>query len=93
MTAQDIRFETWSIKWFTQFEQVAYKAIFERGMVDVDFNKQHWNLHLKNLLALQNNICRLLVHKDQVIGFYILGHDARLTGDSKGKQCCFYTDK
>ena len=72
MTAQDIRFETWSIKWFTQFEQVAYKAIFERGMVDVDFNKQHWNLHLKNLLALQNNICRLLVHKDQIVGFYIL---------------------
>jgi len=72
MDTKNIKFEDWSIKWFGQFEQVAYKAIFERGMVDVDFNKQHWNLHLKNIVALQHNVVRLLLDKDQIVGFYIL---------------------
>ena len=68
----DVRFENWSIKWFAKFEKTAYKAIFERGLVDVDFNKTNWNIHLKNLVSTNNNITRLLVHKDEVIGFYIL---------------------
>lgn len=68
----DYRFEHWSIKHFTKFEDIAYKAIFERGMVDVDFNKQHWNIHLKNLVSLGSNIVRLLYKGDDLVGFYIL---------------------
>ena len=68
----DYRFENWSIKHFTKFEEIAYKAIFERGMVDVDFNKQHWNIHLKNLVSLGSNIVGLLYKGDDLVGFYIL---------------------
>ena len=69
---EDYRFENWSIKHFTKFEEIAYKAIFERGMVDVDFDKQHWNIHLKNLVSLSSNIVRLLYKGDDLVGFYIL---------------------
>ena len=57
---------------FAEFEQLAYKAVFERGFVDVDFNKQHWNIHLKNLLSYHNNIVRMAFDKGEVVGFYIL---------------------
>lgn len=68
----EYRFENWSLQHFTKFEDIAYRAIFERGMVDVDFNKQHWNIHLKNLVSLSSNIVRLLYKGDELVGFYIL---------------------
>jgi len=57
---------------FTEFESLAYRAIFERGYVDIDFNKQHWNLNLKNLVSLNSNIIRLVYIQDQMVGFYII---------------------
>jgi hypothetical protein len=57
---------------FAQFEKLAYHAIFERGLVDIDFNKQHWNLNLKNLLSLNSNLVRTVYIKDEMVGFYII---------------------
>ena len=57
---------------FTEFQSLAYRAIFERGFVDIDFNKQHWNLHLKNMVSLNSNIIRLVYIQDQMVGFYII---------------------
>lgn len=57
---------------FAEFEKLAYKAVFERGYVDVDFNKQHWNIHLKNLLSYHNNIIRMAFDNNEIVGFYIL---------------------
>jgi len=57
---------------FVEFESLAYRAIFERGYVDIDFNKQHWNLNLKNLVSLNSNIIRLVYIQDQMVGFYII---------------------
>jgi len=67
-----LQYKNWSIKFFQEFEALAYKAIFERGYVDVDFNKQHWNIHLKNLLSLNTNVVRLLFDGEVLVGFYIL---------------------
>ena len=67
-----IKIKSFEQKDFAEFEKLAYKAIFERGYVDVDFNKQHWNIHLKNLLSYHNNIIRLVFDQHEMVGFYIL---------------------
>ena len=69
---QQVRYEDFNIRHFAEFERLAYRAVFERGMVDVDFNKQHWNLHLKNLVSLNSNVIRLLFMGKELVGFYIL---------------------
>ena len=66
------RYIDYTPRHFKDFEVLAYKAIFERGFVDVDFNKQHWNIHLKNLVSLSNNVIRLLYDADTLVGFYII---------------------
>jgi hypothetical protein len=69
---QGVRYLDFNTRHFAEFEQLAYRAIFERGFVDVDFNKQHWNQHIKNLVSLNSNIVRLLFANDTMIGFYII---------------------
>jgi len=68
----NVVFKDFTIRDFTEFESLAYRAIFERGYVDIDFNKQHWNLNLKNLVSLNSNIIRLVYIQDQMVGFYII---------------------
>jgi len=68
----NLRFVDYTDRHFVNFERLAYRAIFERGFVDVDFNKQHWNIHLKNLVSLSSNVIRLLFDGDDMIGFYII---------------------
>jgi hypothetical protein len=60
------------IKDFIEFNDLAYKAIFERGFVDVEFNKQNWNTHIKRLVVLNGNIVRCLFDDNHMVGFYIL---------------------
>ncbi len=69
---QSIRYMDWNNKYFTEFEKLAYKAVFERGFVDMDFERPHWQTHLKNLVSVNSNIVRLLFDKEHMIGFYIL---------------------
>ena len=59
------------IKDFEQFNQLAYKAVFERGFVDTEFNKQNWNTHMKRLVVLNSNVVRCVFDKADMIGFYI----------------------
>lgn len=61
-----------NIKNFQEFDELAYKAVFERGMVDTEFDRQNWNIHLKNLVSLNSNIVRCVYDKDTMVGFYIL---------------------
>jgi hypothetical protein len=68
----NIRFETFTIKHFPDFERLAYKAVFEKGWVDMDFDRQHWNTHVKNTVSLASNITRCLFDGKELIGFYIL---------------------
>ena len=68
----NLRFETFDMMHFEDFQSLAYRAIFERGYVDVDFNKQHWNIHLKNIVSLNSNIIRLITVDKELIGFYII---------------------
>jgi hypothetical protein len=68
----NLRFLDFNIRHFADFERLAYKAVFERGYVDVDFNKQHWNLHLKNLVSLNSNVIRLIYDAQDMVGFYII---------------------
>ena len=60
------------IKYFQQFNELAYRAVFERGFVDTEFDKQNWNTHLKRLVSLNSNIVRCLFDQGEMIGFYIL---------------------
>ncbi len=60
------------IKDFEQFNELAYKAVFERGFVDTEFNKQNWNTHMKRLVVLNSNVVRCVFDKADMIGFYIL---------------------
>jgi hypothetical protein len=69
---KQLKFETFDMRHFEAFQEIAYKAIFERGFVDVEFNKQHWNIHLKNLVTLNSNIVRLIWVDNELIGFYII---------------------
>lgn len=69
---EGLRYINYTHRNFSDFERLAYKAIFERGFVDVDFNKQHWNIHLKNLVSLSSNVIRLLYDADELVGFYII---------------------
>ena len=68
----NFKFEDFNVRHFSAFEQLAYRAVFERGFVDVDFDKPHWNTHLKNLVSVNSNIVRLLFAGNELIGFYIL---------------------
>ena len=61
-----------NIKQFQEFDDLAYKAVFERGFVDTDFNRQNWNIHLKRLVALNSNIVRCVYDANELVGFYIL---------------------
>ena len=67
-----MEFRDFHIKDFEKFNQLAYKAVFERGFVDTEFDKQNWNTHLKRLVVLNSNIVRCVWIKDELIGFYIL---------------------
>lgn len=60
------------IKDFNQFNELAYKAVFERGFVDREFDKQNWNTHMKRLVVLNSNVVRCVWHEQEMVGFYIL---------------------
>lgn len=69
-TVMEIR--DFHIKNFNEFNALSYKAVFERGYVDVDFDKTNWNTHIKRLVTLNSNIVRCVFEKDIMVGFYIL---------------------
>lgn len=60
------------IRDFNQFNELAYKAVFERGFVDTEFDKQNWNTHMKRLVVLNSNVVRCVFTDGEMIGFYIL---------------------
>ena len=51
-----MEFRDFHIKDFEKFNQLAYKAVFERGFVDTEFDKQNWNTHMKRLVSLNSNV-------------------------------------
>ncbi len=55
----------------SQVLELAYKAVVERGWVDMDFDKTNFNIQVKHILVSENNMCfGLFVEKD-LIGFAI----------------------
>ena len=67
-----MQFRDFHIKDFNDFNELAYKAVFERGFVDTEFDKQNWNTHLKRLVSLNSNVVRCVWQDDQMVGFFIL---------------------
>lgn len=55
-----------------QVLDMAYKAVYERGWVNVDFDKQHFNIQVKNVLATHNNHCIGMFKDDKIlVGFVV----------------------
>jgi hypothetical protein len=55
-----------------QVLDLAYKAVFERGWVTTDFDKQHFNIQVKNTLIHHNNHCIGMFRDDkELVGFAV----------------------
>ena len=59
------------IKEIGQFIELATKAVHERGYADIDFDKTNFNIQIKQLLSLHNNISFGLFKENILIGFII----------------------
>jgi len=50
---------------------LAYKAVYERGWVDKDFNKLDFNFKVKSVFVNANNQCYGLFDDDRLVGFAV----------------------
>lgn len=50
---------------------LAYKAVYERGWVGVDFDKASFNFRVKNILISAQNKCFGMFHEQKLIGFVV----------------------
>lgn len=51
---------------------MAYKAVYERGYVGVDFDKQHFNFQVKNVMINAKCKCFGLFEDQTLIGFVVM---------------------
>ena len=59
------------VKEISQLIELATKAVYERGYADIDFDKTNFNIQIKQLLSLHNNISFGLFKENILIGFII----------------------
>lgn len=59
------------IKDINQVLDLAYKAVFERGWVGVDFNRQDFNFKVKHTLVHKTNMCWGQFVDQKLIGFVV----------------------
>lgn len=50
---------------------LAYKAVYERGWVGVDFDKASFNFRVKNILISAQNKCFGMFREQKLIGFVV----------------------
>lgn len=50
---------------------LAYKAVYERGWVGVDFDKASFNFRVKSILIRAQNKCFGMFHEQKLIGFVV----------------------
>jgi len=54
-----------------QVLDLAYKAVFERGWVGTDFDKQHFNIQVKNVISHQFNRVVGMFKGETLVGFAV----------------------